>query len=129
MKASLLSPASGSHNDDKSNEGSNQNEETDMDGENNNSDEDRKKARERELEQDAAIDTTPFAFKPYQLAQLVDSRNLDALTSFGGPVGLLSGLLSNEESGLSSDFSGKVTACFIAEEVGNDGTEELMISK
>ncbi|PPQ77122.1 hypothetical protein CVT25_010816 [Psilocybe cyanescens] len=55
-----------------------------------------------ELSQDEAIDPAPFRFKPYQLAHILDPKNLDALKSFGGIDGLLRGLGTDAERGLSS---------------------------
>lgn len=63
---------------------------------------DGKTAHQRELEQDAAIDPTPFSFKPYELAHMLDPKNLDTLASFGGVAGLLKGLGTNAERGLST---------------------------
>lgn len=45
-----------------------------------------------ELEQDAAIDPTPFTFRPYEPTHMLDPKNLDMLASFGGVAGLLRGL-------------------------------------
>ncbi|KAF9000698.1 calcium-translocating P-type ATPase [Cyathus striatus] len=57
---------------------------------------------QRELDQDAAINPAPFAFKPYQLAHMLDPKNIDTLTSFGGISGVLRGLGTHVELGLSS---------------------------
>ncbi|KAH9481469.1 Calcium-transporting ATPase 2 [Psilocybe cubensis] len=59
-------------------------------------------AHQLELSQDDAIDPAPFRFKPYQLAHILDPKNLDALRSFGGIDGLLRGLGTDAERGLSS---------------------------
>ena len=53
-----------------------------------------------ELPQDADVDPTPFAFKPYQLAQMLDPKNLELLENLGGTQGLLSGLGTNATRGL-----------------------------
>ncbi|EKM58525.1 uncharacterized protein PHACADRAFT_252935 [Phanerochaete carnosa HHB-10118-sp] len=53
-----------------------------------------------DLTQDEGIDPTPFAFKPYQLASLVDPKNLSALTQMGGTDGLLKGLGTHPKHGL-----------------------------
>lgn len=66
------------------------------------SEDDGKTAHQLELEQDAAINPTPFAFKPYQLAHMLDPKNLDTLAGFGGAVGLLRGLGTNAERGLTT---------------------------
>jgi len=49
------------------------------------------------------IDPTPFAFKPYHLASLVDPKNLETLEGMGGISGLLTGLGVDPASGLSVD--------------------------
>lgn len=67
-----------------------------------NKEEDDKTTHQRELEQDAAINPAPFPFKPYQLAHMLDPKNLDTLTSFGGSAGLLKGLGTNAEKGLTT---------------------------
>jgi len=54
-----------------------------------------------ELAQDDAIDSTPFKFKPFQLASLVDGKDLDALKALGGVEELLVGLGTNRLTGLS----------------------------
>lgn len=51
--------------------------------------------------EDLHIDPTPFAFKPYQLASLVDPKNLEALDTMGGTWGLLAGLGVDPSNGLS----------------------------
>ena len=57
-------------------------------------------AHQTELEQDAAIDPTPFRFKPYELAHMLDPKNIEALVAFGGIHGLLRGLGTNADTGL-----------------------------
>ena len=54
-----------------------------------------------DLAQDSQIDPTPFKFRPYHLASLVDPKNLDALESMSGIIGLLEGIGVNATSGLS----------------------------
>ncbi|KAF6754524.1 calcium-transporting ATPase [Ephemerocybe angulata] len=66
------------------------------------SEDDGKTAHQIELEQDAAINPAPFAFKPYELAHMLDPKNLDTLASFGGAAGLLRGLGTSVERGLTS---------------------------
>ena len=56
-----------------------------------------------ELAQDEAINPAPFAFKPYQLAHILDPKSFDTLASFGGTNGLLKGLGTTVTHGLSSD--------------------------
>ncbi|KAI0067278.1 calcium-translocating P-type ATPase [Artomyces pyxidatus] len=54
------------------------------------------------LEQEAAFDPAPFAFKPFQLANLVDPKSLETLEALGGVQGLLRGLGTHRTLGLSS---------------------------
>lgn len=65
-----------------------------------------KAAHELELEQGAAIDSAPFSFTPYELAHTLDPKNLGALASVGGVVGLLGGLGTNAERGLPTSAVG-----------------------
>jgi Ca2+-transporting ATPase len=53
-----------------------------------------------ELAEDAAIDPTPFRFKPYELAGMLDPKNIGTLVGFGGIDGLLRGLGTNPDTGL-----------------------------
>ncbi|GJE94582.1 cation-translocating P-type ATPase [Phanerochaete sordida] len=53
-----------------------------------------------DLTQDENFDAAPFAFKPVQLASLVDPKNLPALTQMGGTAGLLKGLGTHAKQGL-----------------------------
>ncbi|KAF9647966.1 calcium-translocating P-type ATPase [Thelephora ganbajun] len=57
----------------------------------------------RDLTQDEHTDPTPFVFKPYHLASLVNPKNLKALEVMGGISGLLTGLGVDSTSGLSVD--------------------------
>ncbi len=59
-------------------------------------------AHEILLSQDEAIDPAPFAFKPYQLAHMLDPKSMAILASFGGVHGLLRGLGVRADHGLSS---------------------------
>ncbi|KAF9644891.1 Ca-transporting ATPase, partial [Thelephora ganbajun] len=59
-----------------------------------------------DLTQDEHIDPTPFVFKPYHLASLVDPKNLEALEVMGGISGLLAGLGVDSTSGLSVGGTG-----------------------
>ncbi|KAH9052624.1 hypothetical protein EDB87DRAFT_1835780 [Lactarius vividus] len=54
------------------------------------------------LKQDAGLNVEPFAFKPLELAYLVDPKNLDNLERLGGVDGLLRGLGTNRHHGLST---------------------------
>ena len=57
-------------------------------------------AHQIELAQDAAIDPSPFRFKPYELAHMLDPKNIGTLGGFGGIDGLLRGLGTNADTGL-----------------------------
>jgi P-type Ca2+ transporter type 2C len=57
-------------------------------------------AHQIELAQDAAIDPSPFRFKPYELAHMLDPKNIGTLVGFGGIDGLLRGLGTNADTGL-----------------------------
>ena len=61
---------------------------------------DGEKAIHLDLAQDAQIDPSPFTFRPYHLASLVDPKNLDVLCALGGISGLLQGLGVNSMTGL-----------------------------
>ncbi|KAF8989808.1 calcium ATPase, partial [Hymenopellis radicata] len=54
-----------------------------------------------ELQQDLNFDPAPFKFKPYELAHMLDPKSFDTLSSFGGTAGLLSGLGTSKDHGLS----------------------------
>ena len=53
-----------------------------------------------DLEQEADLDVHPFAFKPLQLASLVDPKSLETLESMGGVDALLRGLGTHPTHGL-----------------------------
>lgn len=59
-------------------------------------------AHQVELRQEADMGSSPspFHFKPYELANLLDAKNLDALESLGGVDALLSGLNTSRDKGL-----------------------------
>jgi Ca2+-transporting ATPase len=61
-----------------------------------------KTTHQLELLQDEGLDPAPFQFKPYQLAHMLDPKNLETLIEFGGVVGLLRGLGTSSEHGLST---------------------------
>ncbi|EGN98945.1 hypothetical protein SERLA73DRAFT_90032 [Serpula lacrymans var. lacrymans S7.3] len=67
-----------------------------------------------DLDQDADIDPGPFSFKPYELASLLDPKNLEALEALGGITGILKGLGTNRTHGLSKQATAKIL-------VSNDG--------
>ncbi|KAF9524821.1 Ca-transporting ATPase [Crepidotus variabilis] len=64
--------------------------------------EDAMTAHQRELAQDARINPAPFKFKPFQLAHMLDPKSLETLTAFGGSDGILRGLGSHADRGLST---------------------------
>ncbi|KAJ3515894.1 hypothetical protein NLJ89_g1472 [Agrocybe chaxingu] len=66
------------------------------------SDEEAQTTHQLELAQDAAIDPAPFTVKPYQLAHMLDPKNLDTLRSLGGTEGLICALGTNTDHGLTS---------------------------
>ena len=70
-------------------------------------DDEEEKAIELDLTQDEHIDPTPFTFKPFHLASLVDPKNLETLESMGGSKGLLAGLGVDSNSGL--NIGGKIS--------------------
>jgi Ca2+-transporting ATPase len=55
-----------------------------------------------DLKQEADLDVRPFAFKPLQLASLVDPKSLETLEGMGGVDALLSGLGSHPTHGLTT---------------------------
>ena len=57
--------------------------------------------------QDDNTDPTPFAFKPYALAALVDPKTLKDLDTMGGLEGLCAGLGTNPSKGLSAHSLGE----------------------
>ncbi|KAI0312928.1 hypothetical protein OF83DRAFT_1143615, partial [Amylostereum chailletii] len=63
-----------------------------------------------DLSQEADFDPAPFAFKPFQLANLVDPKNIEALEDMGGVSGLLRGLGTHETRGLGGGPSPDSTA-------------------
>jgi Ca2+-transporting ATPase len=56
-----------------------------------------------DLKQEADLDVHPFAFKPLQLASLVDPKSLETLESMGGVDALLRGLGTHPDHGLSTE--------------------------
>lgn len=68
-----------------------------------------KTTHEREELADRDIDPTPFDLRPYELAHMLDPKNLDTLRSIGGAAGLLRRLGTSVERGLSSSNSLKKT--------------------
>ncbi|KAG6877777.1 hypothetical protein C0993_003978 [Termitomyces sp. T159_Od127] len=68
---------------------------------------DERTAYQRELDQDKNFDPAPFAFKPFQLAHLVNPpRDLEAMGHLGGTQVLLRGLGTDGERGLSKEALG-----------------------
>ncbi|THH15336.1 hypothetical protein EW146_g5119 [Bondarzewia mesenterica] len=80
----------------------------DTDGDTSKKGKGKKKGKKRELErptqlaleQDANSDPAPFAFKPYQLASLIDPKSIEVLEDLGGVEGLLRGLGTHRTQGL-----------------------------
>ena len=60
-------------------------------------------AHELELEQDRGTDSSPFSFRPYQLAHMLGSKSFLTLESLGGTQGLLRGLGTRANAGLSAN--------------------------
>jgi len=59
-------------------------------------------SHQRELAQDESIDPSPFRYKPFQLAHILDPKDLETLASFGGTDGLIRGLGTHTERGLTT---------------------------
>ncbi|TCD63338.1 hypothetical protein EIP91_005657 [Steccherinum ochraceum] len=76
-----------------------------------------------DLAQDELIDSGAFPFKPFQLASLVDPKNLPDLIEMGGIKGLLRGLGTHAKTGLTrqSLTSSDGTNVLHAHEVPGDG--------
>ncbi|KAH9033383.1 calcium-translocating P-type ATPase [Lactarius pseudohatsudake] len=55
--------------------------------------------------QEAGLNVEPFAFKPLQLANLIDPKNLENLERLGGIEDLLCGLGTNHRCGLSTKLT------------------------
>jgi Ca2+-transporting ATPase len=55
-----------------------------------------------DLKQEADLDVHPFAFRPFQLASLVDPKSLETLEGMGGVGALLRGLGTHPTHGLST---------------------------
>jgi Ca2+-transporting ATPase len=53
-----------------------------------------------QLPQDADTDPAPFIFRPYDLAHMLDPKNLNALVAVGGIAQLLRGLATDENHGV-----------------------------
>lgn len=60
------------------------------------------KDKQDEAAQDESIDPAPFRFKPFQLAQLLDPKDLPTLTALGGTHGIIRGLGTDPERGLTT---------------------------
>lgn len=60
-----------------------------------------------ELQQDENFDPAPFRYKPFELAHMLDPKSFDTLRAFGGTAGLLSGLGTSKERGLSKAGDGR----------------------
>ncbi|KAJ7592992.1 Ca-transporting ATPase [Mycena floridula] len=71
--------------------------------------EEKELAGKTELEQDADLDSSPFILKPFELAHMLDPKNLEGLEAIGGISGLLKGLGTSAESGLGKPAAGAGT--------------------
>lgn len=60
-------------------------------------------AHHHELAQEELFDPTPFPFRPLQLAYLVDPKNFLALVRLGGIDGIIHGLGTHAERGLTTE--------------------------
>ena len=60
-------------------------------------------AHELELEQDRGTNSSPFFFRPYQLAHMLGSKSFPTLGSIGGTQGILRGLGTHGYTGLSAN--------------------------
>jgi len=65
--------------------------------------EDPRTAHELELEQDRGTNSAPFFFRPYQLAHMLGSKSFPTLASLGGTQGILRGLGTSADAGLSAN--------------------------
>ncbi|KAF4571338.1 hypothetical protein EYR36_008667 [Pleurotus pulmonarius] len=68
-----------------------------------------KEAQRAQLEQDKTVDPTPFAFRPYELAHMLDPKSFDTMKAFGGTKGLLKGLGTSATRGLKVDTLKRTT--------------------
>ncbi|KAN0132462.1 hypothetical protein V8E53_009721 [Lactarius tabidus] len=57
----------------------------------------------RDIEEGADLNVEPFAFKPLQLASLVDPKSLENFENLGGALGLIRGLGTSRRHGLSTN--------------------------
>jgi Ca2+-transporting ATPase len=57
---------------------------------------------QHELAQDESINCAPFRFKPFQLAHMLDPKDLGTLTAFGGTDGIIRGLGTHPVHGLTT---------------------------
>jgi len=60
---------------------------------------------EDEAAQDESIDPAPFSFEPFQLKKMLDPKDLPALTALGGTDGIIRGLGTDPERGLTTTSS------------------------
>lgn len=99
---SKSSPEPSSSNDEKGKKNKKKKDSKDKDKDTTSDEHEGKTTHQLELLQDEGLDPAPFMFKPYQLAHMLDPKSLDTLTSFGGTTGLLRGLGTSAEYGLSA---------------------------
>ena len=62
----------------------------------------------RELAQDDSINPAPFRLKPFQLAHLLDPKDLATLSALGGINGITRGLGTHPENGLTTTTGGNL---------------------
>jgi Ca2+-transporting ATPase len=62
-----------------------------------------KTAHQIELEQDRNLNPSPFSFRPFQLAHSLDPKSFDTIAAFNGTPGVLRGLGTRAEYGLSKE--------------------------
>ena len=59
-------------------------------------------SHQRELAQDESINCAPFRFKPEQLTHILDPKDIGTLTALGGTDGIIRGLGTHPEHGLTT---------------------------
>ena len=57
---------------------------------------------QRELAQDESVNCAPFRYKPFQLAHMLDPKNMGTLTALGGMDGIIRGLGTHPSRGLTT---------------------------
>ncbi|KAF5367569.1 hypothetical protein D9758_003794 [Tetrapyrgos nigripes] len=80
------------------------------------------KSQRAELQQDVELNPTPFRFKPYELAHMLDPKSYEALRDIGGVKSLLRGLGVDPAKGLNSESSTPLTRVKSVEAKGGINT-------